>query len=146
MNTRDGETLEVVPLSEFDDEHLLEMMARYKLESEIATRRLGTIEMEVQRRIRENGGTTLFGREQNYVMETKPEYDRTKLSPLLELFDQEGRAKSFIPAHTETVDVPDKWDLTQAKKYARARGKEALAIIENATFPGRATGKLVDTN
>lgn len=127
----------------YSDEELVTVKAGSEQAVKDAVALDGKVDQELMRRATERGATTIYGKDMNYVIETKNEYDRTKLPPFLELLNPEGKDKCFTPAHLETVEVPDKWDMTQVKKYARARGKEALDIVEKATFPGKASGKLV---
>ena len=138
INIETGEHFEAMT-----DEALVDYLNIQQVAGEMAQNHIGHINMELMRRAAERGATTIYGKGQNFVVTQPNEYDRTKLPPLLELLDPEAKGKCFIPAHQETVDVPDKWDMTQVKKYAKARGNEALDIVERATFAGRASGKLV---
>ena len=131
-------------VSTLTDEQFIGVLAAAQQEAKEATDRHGMLVLEGLQRAAAIGATTLYGKSMNFVVTQANEYDRTKLPPLLELLDPEAKGKCFIPAHPETVDVPDKWDMTQVKKYAKARGNEALDIVERATFPGRASGKLVE--
>ena len=124
------------------DELLIQWLVEAKEHQELAAELTGKLEQEIQQRIKETGGTTLFGKRHNYVMETKPEYDRPALAPLAELFSPDEWAE----CHYTEVKETEKWDMVKIKKHARARGKEALDIIEAATFPGKTTGKLEETN
>ena len=128
-----------------EDELMVAWMAEANEEAANATIWKGKCELELMRRAAERGATTIYGKGQNFVVTKEPIVDRTQLHPLLELLDPAAGKECFIPAHTATVDVPDKWDMVKVKKHARARGNEALTIVEAATYPGKATGKLVAT-
>jgi len=151
VNPETGEIFEIpehwIPEADtLTDEELVHAFADGKVLEQGIRDGQGKLEMELMRRATERGATTIYGKGQNFVIETKNEYDRTKLHGLLELFNPEGRDKCFTPAHLATVEVADKWDMQQVQKYAKARGNDALAIVEQATFPGKASGKLVKTD
>ena len=142
-NTRlDGQTFEVPPPS---DEQLLGIFAAAQQESVEAHERVGRLEQELMRRAAERGATTIYGKDMNYIITQKPDYARDRLHPLLELLDQNQRDECFTPEGYRETWQEAKWDMTKVKKHARARGKEALDIVEAATFPGKASGKLVKT-
>ena len=146
----DRETGEI-PLT---DEQLIDVIAASDRELEDTQKANGIWHMQAQERITENGGTTLYGRSMDYVMTTKNETDWSKMPPVLEFLTPEEKAEAFTPEHTITVPavpehdavVPDKWAVKGTiTKLARRHGDEALAAIEDATFPGKVSGKLVRT-
>ena len=137
----DGQTFEVKSPT---DEERIDVLAKAKEQLKSLETFVGICEMELMRLGEDRGATVIRGKGQNYVITTKKEYDRSKLPPVLELFDPEGKAKCFAEAHMEEVLVSEKWDMQQVNKYAKQAGNEALEIVEAATFPGKATGKLVD--
>lgn len=125
------------------DEWLLEVLQGAQGNAKAAAEQVDRIIQELMRRAEERGATVIRGKGMNFVITTKNEYDRTKLPPVLELFDPEGKDKAFSPAHMEEVLIPEKWNMQQVNKYAKQAGNEALAIVEASMFPGKASGKLV---
>lgn len=99
--------------------------------------------MEILKRAIESGATTVYGKGVNYVVTQKPDYQRDRLTPLLELLQPKESQECFTPEGYYESWHEAKWDMTKVKKYARAHGKEALDIVEAATFPGKPSGKLV---
>lgn len=137
---RDDQTFEVPPLT---DEQLVGIFAAAQQEAQEAQEQAGRLEQELMRRAAERGATTIYGKGMNFVITTANEYDRIRLPPLLELLTPEEKAECFIPSHPETVEVPDKYDITKWKKAARAHGGELQTGLDALTFPGKVSGKLV---
>jgi len=142
VDERTGEILDYFVAT---DEQLIEAKAASEQAVKNALSVDGKVDQELLGRAAERGATTIYGKEHNFEIKTPNDYDRTKLPRLLELLTPDEKAKCFIPAHQETVDVPDKHDMTQWKKAARAHGGELQEGLDDATFPGRASGKLVQT-
>ncbi len=132
--------------AETTDEQLVGIFAAAQEEAREAQDLAGKLEQELMRRAAERRATTIFGTGINFVVTTANEYDRTQLPPLLEYLSPEEKAECFVPAHPETVQVPDKYDMTKWKKAGRAHGGELQAGLDALTFPGRATGNLVRTD
>ena len=147
----DQETGEILdPLDEMrrlsiPDEQLVACLAAAKIEIEEKQELFGHLEQELHIRAAARGATTIYGKGMNYVVTTKLEYDRTRLQALGEFLTNEEFSKCYTPAHEETVQVPDKWDMTQWKAAARRHGGELQASLDALTFPGKASGKLVQT-
>jgi hypothetical protein len=83
-------------------------------------------------------GATQFST-RNLVIDVKKdiEYDRTSWKAIAEYVPMEEliEEKAFVPAHTETVEVPDKWDLGKVKKFFK-RGSVVKEIIDRSGFDG----------
>lgn len=93
------------------------------------------MEYEIIKRMEAEGATALTHPGYDVELKSKPEYDRTKLAGLREIVPPDELPKGFTPEHSETVQVPEKWDLRRVltwKKY----GRDAQAILEAATLPG----------
>ncbi len=148
----DTETGEIIDDLNWTDERLLGTYAAAQQEAAEKAGYAGRLEMEIQRRITENGGTTLYGQGVNYVIETENKTDWTKMAPVLEFLTPEEKAEAFKPEHTITVPsvpehdqlVPDKWAVKgTVMKLLRRHGDDAVAAADAATFPGQTSGKLV---
>ncbi|KKN78130.1 hypothetical protein LCGC14_0353570 [marine sediment metagenome] len=72
-----------------------------------------------------------------YTVELKKTlaYDPSKLNALRELVDPAELESSgaFIPAHQDTVDVPDKWNMTKVKPFSKYGG-DVKATIEDSAY------------
>lgn len=72
-----------------------------------------------------------------YTVELKKTlaYDPSKLAALRELVDPAELESSgaFIPAHQDTINVPDKWNMTKVKPFSKYGG-EVKATIEGAAY------------
>lgn len=143
LDTVTGEIPARFPFPNMTDEQVITEYFLILDEAKIAQTKAGHWEQELMRRAEEHGATTIYGKGMNFVVTTKNEYDRIKLTPLMELFTIAESEDCFTPAHTETVWVEDKTNMTKVNKYVRSHGKEAQDILAAATFPGKSTGKLV---
>ena len=65
-------------------------------------------------------------------METGFKYDQMSFGPLKEIFNDADLKKCLTPAHTDEVQVADKWTTATVKSLAAKYGAEALRIVENA--------------
>ena len=138
-----GEILET--LADFDDERMIKMLARYDEQLETAARRKWTAEQELQRRAAERGATVIHGKGMDYKIETKKEYDRTQLHQMVEFLTPVQLDKCFTPGHYEQVWMETKHDMQQWNKAGRENGGELQEGLDALTFPGKASGKLVQT-
>ena len=138
----DGQTFEVTAPT---DEELVDELVLADKQAQNAVDYAGKIRLALIQRAEARGANTIFGKGMNFVVTAKNEYDRTKLPPLLEYLTPEEKKECFIPAHQETITVPDKYDMVKWNKAARAHGGELAAGLEAAKFPGKPTGKLVKT-
>lgn len=127
----------------YQDETLLYLLAQARSRSKEATDEAQRLEYEAIRRIQERGAKSLFSVDFEAVLEYRVEYDQPGLRALLEVLPAEGIMESFSPQHEETRTVPDKWDVTKAKKWAAKIGTEALAILEKAKIEGNPRVKLM---
>jgi hypothetical protein len=98
---------------------------------------LGRLEQEAYRRIEERGATSLPS--EIYICElvTTAAYDQVSFGPLKEVFHESDLKKCLTPAHTDTVQVPDKWTTATVKSLATKYGAEALRIVDKARSEGR---------
>ena len=96
----------------------------------------GHYEQELLRRMAERGATSIPSTE--FVCEVKQTdtYSQPGFTPLREILSGMDLDTCFVPAHTERIQVADKWNTVKVKALARRYGDEALAIVERARIPG----------
>ena len=137
---------------DMSDEAMIDYFAIQQEANKLAQSHLGHIEMELMRRAAERGASVIYGKAMNFVIETKNETDWSKMPPVLEFLTPEEKAEAFKPEHTITVlAVPEHKETVLAQwapkgtvmKLLRRHGDEAVAKADEATFPGKASGKLV---
>jgi hypothetical protein len=130
---------EVGYLAALQEDTLVAMWAGWGADLE----RIGHLRWEVEkeleaRMVHDRATERVVG---DYVVEFKPtvEWDHEAFRPLLEVEDipPEALAKAYMAAHTQTVEVPEKWNATQVKVLRKYGGK-ALQIIEAAQREGLA--------
>lgn len=128
--------VQTVPLT---DEQLLFGYAETKAEIAILTRRLGAYEQEIFGRLEERKAQAIPS--VAYICEVKVanSYSQPMFTPFKELLNSLDLATCFTPAHQETVDKPDAWNTVKLLALAKRYGAEALAIVERARMPGKAT-------
>ncbi len=169
VNRETGEILETFEVV-LTDEQRVAVYAAAKIEAAEAVMYLGKLEIGLIELGAERGATIIYGAiahngkdccefvphsalpGMNFVIETKNETDWSKMPPVLEFFTPEEKLEAYKPEHTVMIPavpeheavVPAKWAVKGTiSKLARRHGDEALAAIDAATFPGKASGKLV---
>ena len=102
---------------------------------------LGHMEQEAYRRMEERGATAIPS--ETYICELalKASYDQIGFTALKAIFHESDLAQCLTPAHTEEVDVPDKWATGTVKSLATKYGADALRIVDRAKTEDR--GKLI---
>ena len=96
----------------------------------------GHIEMAITHRMDDRGAKELPHAEFEVKMtEGTPSWDVSILAGLREITSPDDLEGSYFPAHEETVQVPEKWNMTKAKTLARF-GDEHGSILERARLPG----------
>ena len=134
----------VSALPKLDDESFLRVFKLCEENLEQAARQLGLCKQDAHRRLRESGARKLFGNGLEYLDETKPEPNRSKIPALMEYLTPAEVIKCLTEAHlAEPVWVEDKYDLTQVKKAMKDHGGEGQKALDNIYMPGTAKGKLV---
>jgi len=101
----------------------------------------GHLEHEVYQRIEERGAKAIPSEAYICELETNAKYDQPSFGPLKEVFNEADLKRCLIPAHTEEIEVKDKWATTTVKSLAVKYGAEALRIFENARMETR--GRLI---
>ena len=101
----------------------------------------GHLEHEVYQRIEERGAKAIPSEAYICELETNAKYDQPSFGPLKEVFNEADLKRCLTPAHTEEIEVKDKWATTTVKSLATKYGAEALRIFENARMETR--GRLI---
>jgi hypothetical protein len=123
-----------------DNDKLLAEMEQLRAELDRVRGTWGRYEQEVYRRMEETEATSLPS--EIYICELvkTAAYDQISFGPLKEVFHESDLKKCLTPAHTDTIQVPDKWTTATVKSLATKYGAEALRIVDKARSEGR--GKL----
>jgi len=126
---------------DLDDDQLLAEMEHIGAILDGFKKTLGRLEQEAYRRIEERGATSIPSETYICEMETKRGYDQPSYGPLKEIFNDVDLKQCLTPAHTEEVEVADKWATGTVKSLATKYGADALRIVENARTETR--GRLI---
>ena len=120
-----------------DNDSLMDYIHEQREMRDEYTRRVQLAEDELVRRMTADAATVYSSDEWTAEIKRAVAYDPQRLLGLFEFVPQSDliTAGAFIPAHEEVVAVPDKWNGTKIKPFAK-RGRDAAAIIEAAKLPG----------
>ena len=142
----DPGTGEVLDLP-MDDEILLRVFEAVQKEVTYSTHKLGLLEQEIHRRLRERGADKIYGKGMEYEDTSKPDPNRSKIPALMEYLTPDEVVKCLAPAHWDEPKEPewieDKYDLTQVKKAIKDHGGEAQTALDAIYIPGAPKGRLV---
>ena len=118
------------------DSELLQLFKDAKTELETQQRFVGYCEQEIYRRMEDRGATAIP--DNTYICElvAQNSYDQKAFTPLKEVLVEADLKSVLIPAHQETVDVPDKWATGKVLALGR-RLPEVQAIVDQARIEGR---------
>ena len=70
------------------------------------------------------------------LKESQVSWDYGKLAQLREITDPESLIGIYTPAHSKTVDIPEKWNMNAGRKL-RNFGRRHIDIIDSARIVGR---------
>ena len=100
--------------------------------------RMDQIEHQLVQQMQDDGATKLAHPTQNVSLGTgRATWDHGILAGIREYVEQIALEEvgAFVPAHTETVDVPEKWNITKLKVF-KAYGRDIKALIDRARIEG----------
>lgn len=123
-------------LASMDTQHLLNRWEAEMGVENIARERRQRIEFELVQRMQADGATAIP--HDSLVCELKapsPSYDLGKLNGLRELLPDNVILTALTPAHTEIVQVPDRWDARVFKGWGKY-GEAVAQVIKAALIPG----------
>ena len=136
------ETIETERLhGKLTDDELLAEMENIGAQLEGFKDTWGHLEHEVYQRIEERGAKAIPSEAYICELETNAKYDQPSFGPLKEVFNEADLKRCLTPAHTEEIEVKDKWTTATVKSLAAKYGAEALRIFENARMETR--GRLI---
>ena len=98
----------------------------------------GKLELDMLQYMEAQGATAIPHERFNVEVSQTNSYDRTKFTPLLEIFNEADLGKCYSPERTETklVTTPAAWSTQQVKSVAKRYGDKAVAIVEGAAMLG----------
>ena len=102
---------------------------------------LGHLELEAHHRMEERGAKAIPSEAYICELETNAKYGQLSFGPLKEVFNEADLRRCLTPAHSERVEVQDKWATTTVKSLAAKYGAEALRIVDHARMETR--GRLI---
>lgn len=122
-------------MTTFDHQAAITKYVQYDRVIAIFQERKGRIEVDLQTYMESQEATVILHPTHKVELKESTDYDRSKLTPLLELIDLTELEESgaFIPAHQDTVDVPENWNMTKVKPFTK-RGGEIKATIEGSAY------------
>lgn len=94
----------------------------------------GRYEWEALRRAKERGAKVIYDETFDCEIVETAQYDRTRLTPLLEELPDDLLEKCYTPEHPEIVSVPASWNMTQVKSAVAKLGGKARDILNAATL------------
>ena len=99
----------------------------------------GHLAPEVYQRIEDRGAKAIPSEAYICELETNAKYAQLSFGPLKEVFNEADLRRCLTPAHSERVEVQDKWATTTVKSLAAKYGADALRIVDHARMetPGR---------
>ena len=129
-------------LINMNDEELIEEFAHVAAVSDEFRVQIGFMRMLITQRMENNNATVMRGSEHNVVGTTKTEYDYSILASLREYLDPEELKGMYTPEHDEVVRVPEKWNMTRAKKLLKLGAPYSEIINDAKMTVGRMSIKL----
>jgi hypothetical protein len=130
------------PHSNLSDEELLSELEHITAIRDGFSDTLGRLEFEAYRRMEERGATAIPSEAYICEINIKKDYDQFSFTPLKEIFTEADLKTCLIEAHTEEVEVPDKWATSTVKSLAIKYGPDhprgnAPKVVENARTESR---------
>lgn len=118
-----------------DTETLINDYAQLVIVITELTERKAKIEMELTRQMETDGATMLPHSSYKVELKETLAYDPSKLAALRELIDPAELETSgaYIPAHPETKDIPEAWNMTKVKPFAKY-GDNVRNVINGAAY------------
>ena len=88
-------------------------------------------------RMEDRGATSIPSERFRCELVSDTSYDRTRFTPLKEIFLDGDLEKCWTPATKVLQTVPESWNTVKVKAMATRYGAEALAVVERARVEGR---------
>jgi hypothetical protein len=116
------------PYEELDD---VQLLASYEAVSEDAKK----IREEIEHRMMEREATSIPSIEYQCEFKVANRYDYATLVPLKERLTSSDLDRAWCPAHQETIDIPERWDMRVLKPLVAKYGRKEIEILQDATIP-----------
>lgn len=123
------------------DENLLAQIAEFRSAMEAYQRYVQHLENEALARMERNGATSIPSEQFICEVQRRDTYDQAGFSPLKEILNEKDLASCWTAEHQVLQVMPESWVTVKVKALAARYGAPALAIVERAKVPGRATLK-----
>ena len=106
---------------------------------------LDKAKFQVRKFMEEKGAEELIDDTKVLTMVRTWDYDKTKLTPILELIPMEDLVSSgaYTPKETKMVEFEEKWDIRILNKF-RKRGSEVAELLERIKLPKSFYFKVTD--
>ena len=97
---------------------------------------LDKAKFQVRKFMEEKGAEELIDDAKVITMVRTWDYDKSRLTPLLELIPAEDLVSSgaYTPKETKMVEIEEKWDIRILNKF-RKRGSEVAELLERIKLP-----------
>ena len=97
---------------------------------------LDKAKFQVRKFMEEKGAEELIDDAKVVTMVKTWDYDKTKLTPILELIPMEDLVSSgaYIPKETKMVEIEEKWDIRILNRFKK-RGSDIVELLERIKLP-----------
>jgi hypothetical protein len=97
---------------------------------------LDKAKFQVRKFMEEKGAEELIDDTKVITMVKTWDYDKTKLTPILELIPMEDLVSSgaYIPKETKMVEIEEKWDIRILNRFKK-RGSDIVELLERIKLP-----------
>ena len=97
---------------------------------------LDKAKFQVRKFMEEKGAEELIDDTKVLTMVRTWDYDKTKLTPILELIPMEDLVSSgaYIPKETKMVEIEEKWDIRILNRFKK-RGSDIVELLERIKIP-----------
>ena len=97
---------------------------------------LDKAKFQVRKFMEEKGAEELIDDTKVLTMIKTWDYDKTKLTPILELIPMEDLVSSgaYIPKETKMVEIEEKWDIRILNRFKK-RGSDIVELLERIKLP-----------
>ena len=97
---------------------------------------LDKAKFQVRKFMEEKGAEELIDDTKVLTMVRTWDYDKTKLTPILELIPMEDLVSSgaYIPKETKMVEIEEKWDIRILNRF-KMRGSDIVELLERIKLP-----------
>ena len=96
---------------------------------------LGKMEQKIVELMGAHNATVVEHPTQDVKITQQIMWDKSKLFPLRELVSPGMLAEAYVPAHEETIQVQESWNMTKVKPLTHL-GKEVQAVLDAAQYLG----------